>query len=171
MDERGVSVKSTESNPPLVTHSTVEWVDGDPTWSRAYATIRWVTLVLASLLVPLLTLNILWAAGAVTSLPAVFLFFRVPYGLLLEWVWLGPMFALVFAGGVLLTRKAVYKVAPTDRGLALQVLPFWTRVIPWMDVRWWGPTRLELKRGYGPDRATVTWEQYERIYRWFHPSQ
>lgn len=163
-------MKLMECHPRFVTHSSLEWVGGDPIWSRVYAAVRWVGLLYAGLLSVLLVLNFLWLAGAVASLPTGFLFLAMPSGMLWLWAWLGPSIALTLAALVLPTRRAVFAVAPTDRGLAIRALSPPTRVIPWTNLWWPSATRFEWRQRLRSVRATVTWEQYQRIYRWFHPS-
>lgn len=150
--------------------SSNEWVAGDRTWSRVYAVVQWTTLPVTALLIAVLALNILWDVGAITSSQAGILSGAVPYGVLGEWVWAGPVLTLTLAMLVLQTSKAVLKVAPTPRGLALRNSLSASWVIPWMDIRWTSPTRLEWIQLLGTGRAVVTPEQSQRIYRWFYPS-
>ena len=170
MSQDRARLKATESDLSLVAHSTIGWISGDPRWSRVHASIQWVVLPLAGLLTALLVLTILWDADTITSTPAVFLFWSVQFGPLLAWVGIGPCLALVFAMSVLQTRTAVYKVAPTGRGLAIRFSPIWSRTIPWTDLWWRDSTHVEWIRLIGTGRAVVTPEQSQRIYRWFHPS-
>lgn len=168
--ERKASLKARQSNPHGVARRSIEWVTGDPTWSRVYAIIRWAGLPISAFTAAVLVLNILWDAGEIASTPAGILSWTVPLFPFVLWLFLGPALVLGFAGWVILTRKAVYKIAPTDRGLALHVPLFWTRLIPWTDIRWTSPTRLEWIQLLGTGRATVTPDQSQRIYRWFYPS-
>ena len=166
---QGASLNATESYPSRVTHSSVEWVAGDPKWSTIYFAIQWASLPLAVLLSAALVLNILWDVGTITSAQAGFLSWSVPFGILGMWVWLGPILIVVFAELVLQTRRAVFKVAPTNRGLAIRVSPIWNRVVPWSDLRWRDSTHVEWTQFMG-GRAVITPEQSQRIYRWFYPS-
>ena len=167
---RIASLKVWETHSSSVARSSIEWVAGDPRWSSVYAAIQWVALLFAGVLAVVLVFNLLWLAGTFPSMPAPFLFLDAPSGLVFEWVWIGPCLALVAATLILQTRKAVWKVAPTNRGLAVRFSPIWSRVIPWTDIRWTSATRVEWTQLLGTGRATVTPEQSQRIYRWFYPS-
>lgn len=153
-----------------MTREPIEWVAGDPKWSRVYSAFQWVVLPFTVLGTALCVLNILLQAGTITSAQTGLLSWIVPWGFFSMWVWVATVLVFLFVLLVLHTRKAVFKVAPTSRGLAIQVSPFWTRVIPWTAIRWTSPTRLEWFELIGTSRTSVTIEQSQRIYRWFHPS-
>ncbi len=163
-----MSLKVTESNPLFVARSPIEWVDGDPKWSRVYVAFQWAVLLFWVLFTAVFVLNILWDVGRITSAQTGPLSWTVPWGLFPMCVWV-PTVLVVICAVLVFPRKAVYKVAPTSRGLAIQVSPFRTRVVPWPAIRWTSPTRLEWKELGGTNRASITTEQSQRIYRWFHP--
>ena len=116
-----------------------------------------------------ITLNLLWQFGTISSAQTGFLSWIVPISWLQLWVWLGLDLVLVFPAVAIRTRKPVFKVAPTDRGLAVRLTPFWIRIVPWTDIRWKSATRVEFIQLLGTGRVTVAQEQSQRIYRWFHP--
>lgn len=153
-----------------VARPSIPWVAGDPTWSPVYYAVQWVALPSSILLTAAFALVVLGDFGDVTSAQAGLLSWSMPSGILGPWVWLAVVLGLLPVATILQTRRAVYKVAPTSRGLAIRVSPLWTTVIPWPDIRWCDSTHVEWIRLVGTGRAVVTPEQSQRIYRWFRRS-
>ena len=117
-----------------------------------------------------LVLNILWQVGVITSGQTGALSWIVPWSMASLLAMIVPVLVLVLVVTILPTTRAVYKVAPTTRGLALRTSLIASRVIPWSDIRWRDPTHVEWIQLVGTGRAVVTPEQSQRIYRWFRPS-
>jgi hypothetical protein len=143
-----------------------EWIVGDPHWIKIHRAVI-LTLGLGAFLFLTLTVwtyfwllrlvaapPVTWSELWVSSASTAFLFANLIVNL---WMTLNP--------------RPFCTIAVSPLGIAIRrPLGLTARPIPWSSVRWFSPTRFEVRRGLGTATYELTTRQAERVQRLFYPS-
>ena len=144
-----------------MSEAPTEWVEGDPTWSRAFTALSCGIPLACAFYIAVLVLTWLWSSGAISSTP---LFYSFPW-------WPAGSLALSLAVFIIvflpLQRPVIRRVGISQNGLVLRY-GFRTFRIPWSEAVWFTPYCVSSRR-WSMARFLLTPHQSERIYAWWYP--